>query len=98
MKCTGSSRVRPLPDARQPDGCRVVERQARQGPQMRYCLWAPESVETPMRTYYPMSKHGIVQKLYNRHGVFTFTFANPFCGLLCCNFFLLHNLSKPYSV
>ena len=43
---TGSSGVRP--DARQPDGCRFVERQARQGPQMRYCLWAPECVETPL--------------------------------------------------
>ena len=44
---TGSSGVRP--DARQPDGCQFVERQARQGPQMRYCLWAPECVETPSR-------------------------------------------------
>ena len=45
---TGTSGVRP--DARQPDGCRFVERQARQGPQMRYCLWAPECVETPLAT------------------------------------------------
>ena len=49
---TGSSGVRP--DARQPDGCWVVERQARQGPQMRYCLWAPECVETPLdRCHHP---------------------------------------------
>ena len=42
--------------------------------------------------------HGLnLSKSYKKKGVFTFPFANPFCGLFC-NFFLLHNLSKHYSV
>ena len=36
-------------------------------------------------------------KVITKMVFFTFPFANPFCCLFC-NFFLLHNLSKHYSV
>ena len=38
-----------------------------------------------------------LSKSYNENGVFTFPFANPFCCLFC-NCFLLHSVSKHYSV
>ena len=51
---------------------------------------------TLVLTWRAQSRLELVQKL-QENCVFTFPFANPFCGLFC-NFFLLHNLSKYYSV
>ena len=47
---------------------------------------------------YTESSHSLnLSKSYNENGVFTFPFVNPICCLFC-NVFLLHNISKHYSV
>ena len=38
---------------------------ARQGPQMRYCLWAPECVETPL-PWSTMRSCTVIELLFNR--------------------------------
>ena len=54
--------------------------------------------KNPRYPLYRKHSHSLnLSKSYNENGVFTFPFANPFCCLFC-NFFLLHNISKHYSV
>ena len=58
-------------------------------------------LDTPKSTLYTIYRehsHSLnVSTSYNEHCVFTFPFANPFCCLFC-NVFILHNISKHYSV